>query len=137
MKAMPEIAQFVAHGGHRITPQIVEGLLHQLPLLKAEFTQIKAPQFPHLVDQLAFLADLVEDFAEGADKNIPYVAASEATFALIYAHGAVGLIPDVLGEIGRADDSSVVRAVLIRHEAILQRYADRRGLDWKHITSNP
>lgn len=134
---MPEIANYVARGAERITPLAVESLLHQLPLLKAEFAQIEAPRFPHLIDQLAFLANLVEDFAEGADKTIPYAAAAEAAFALMYAHRANDLIPDVLPGVGRADDSSVVRAVLIRHEAAFQRYADAHGMNWKKITDQP
>jgi len=135
--AMPDIALFVAHGAERITPQTMESLLRQLPLLKAEFAQIEAPRFPHLVDQLSFLTEFVEDFAEGADKTLPFTAVAEATFALIYAHRANDLIPDALPGLGRADDSSVVRAVLIRHELAFQRYADARGLSWKKITDKP
>ena len=40
-------------------------MLRDLPLWKVEFTQIHAPKFPHLVDQLEFLADVVEE-ADGA-----------------------------------------------------------------------
>lgn len=134
---MSEIAEFVRHGAERVTPQTVANLLHQLPMLKAEFSQINAPKFPHLVDQLAFLADVVEDFAEGADKTIPYVTAAEAAFALQYAHRHDDLIPDSLPGLGRADDSSVVRAVLIRHEGPLSRYAAARGLEWSKISSRP
>jgi uncharacterized membrane protein YkvA (DUF1232 family) len=56
-------------------------------------------------------------------------------FALIYAHRKVDLIPDSLGDLGRADDSSVVRAVLIQHEKALAKYAASQGLDWGRITS--
>ena len=63
---MSEFVQFVNHGASLVTPAIVEKVLRQLPLWKVEFTQIQAPLFPHLVDQLEFLADAVEDFAEGA-----------------------------------------------------------------------
>jgi uncharacterized membrane protein YkvA (DUF1232 family) len=134
---MPEIAEYVRHQAEKITPKLVESLLHKLPLLKVEFAQIHAPKFPHLVDQLSFLADFVEDFAEGADPTIPYVAAAEASFALIYAHKHVDLIPDTIPGLGRADDSSVVRAVLIRHEGPLSRYAVAHGVDWNQITLNP
>jgi len=134
---MPEIANFVSHGSQRITPAMVESLLHKLPFLKVEFAQIHAPKFPHLVDQLEFLANVVEDFAEGADKTISYATAAEAAFALIYAHKTTDVIPDGLPGMGRADDSSVVRAVLIRHESALQRYAEARGVEWKKITDKP
>jgi uncharacterized membrane protein YkvA (DUF1232 family) len=132
---MPEIVDFVNRGAAQITPRLVETLLRKLPLWKAEFTQIQAPKFPHLVGQLEFLANLVEDVAEGAYKDLPYVALAAAVFALIYAHRKVDLIPDSLGDLGRADDSSVVRAVLIQHEKALAKYAASQGLDWGRITS--
>jgi len=134
---MPEIVNFVTRGGSLITPAIVENVLRNLPLWKIEFTQINAPKFPHLVDQLEFLANAVEDFAEGAYKDLPYKAAAEAIFALTYAHKKVDIIPDFLHDLGRADDSSIVRAVLIQNEKSLAKYASAQGLDWARITSNP
>jgi hypothetical protein len=47
------------------------------------------------------------------------------------------LIPDHRGERGRADDSSVVRAVLIQHEKAFAEYAASRKLEWGRITSKP
>ncbi len=132
---MPEIVDYVNRGAAQITPQVVDTVLRKLPLWKAEFTQIQAPKFPHLVNQLEFLANVVEDVAEGAYKELPYVAFAAAVFALIYAHRKVDLIPDSLPDLGRADDSSVVRAVLIQHEKAFARYAARQGLDWARITS--
>lgn len=132
---MPEIVDFVNRGAGQITPQVVDTVLRKLPLWKAEFTQIQAPQYPHLVSQLEFLANVVEDTAEGAYKELPYTAFAAAVFALIYAHRKVDLIPDTVSNLGRADDSSVVRAVLIQHEKAFARYAARQGLDWASITS--
>lgn len=134
---MSEIVEYVAHGAAAITPHVVEKVLRHLPMWKVEFTQINAPKFPHLVDQLEFLADAVEDSYEGVYKDLPYVAFAEAVFALTYAHKKVDIIPDVLPGLGRADDSSVVRAVLIRHEATFAKYAEVQGLRWNRITSEP
>ena len=82
---MPEIVEFVNHGAASITPGIVEKVLRVLPQWKLEFTQIHAPLFPHLVDQLEFLADAVEDTAEGdklvfTQKATP-AAGAEATLS--------------------------------------------------------
>jgi uncharacterized membrane protein YkvA (DUF1232 family) len=134
---MPEIVNYVNNGAAHITPLIVDKVLRHLPMWKMEFTQITAPKFPHLVNQLEFLADAVEDFAEGADKEIPYVAVAEAVFALMYAHNKTDIIPDFVHKLGRADDSSVVRAVLIQNERAFAQYAARHGLNWTRITSNP
>jgi uncharacterized membrane protein YkvA (DUF1232 family) len=134
---MAEIADYVNRGAAQVTPAMVDSILRKLPLWKAEFTQINAPHYPHLVSQLEFLADLVEDTAEGAYKELPYVTLAAAVFAVVYAHKKVDLIPDSHLAMGRADDSSVVRAVLIQHEKALARYAGTQGLDWARITSRP
>jgi uncharacterized membrane protein YkvA (DUF1232 family) len=134
---MPEIVEFVNRGAATITPSVVEKLLHHLPQWKLEFTQINEPLFPHLGEQLEFLADAVEDTAEGAYKELPYVAFSQAAFALIYAHKKVGIIPDTVMSLGRADDSSVVRAVLIQNEKAFAIFAATQDRDWSRITSQP
>jgi uncharacterized membrane protein YkvA (DUF1232 family) len=134
---MPEIAKFVNVGAASITPAIAEKVLRQLPQWKLEFTQINAPKFPHLVNQLEFLADAVEDAVEGAYKELPYAAVAQAVFALLYAHKKMGLIPESILEMGRADDSSVVRAVLIQNEKAFAIYAGTQGTDWRKITNQP
>ncbi|MEY2411115.1 MAG: hypothetical protein QOF48_3785 [Verrucomicrobiota bacterium] len=134
---MSEFVAYVNHGASLVTPRVVENVLRQLPLWKVEFTQINAPKYPHLVDQLEFLAAAVEDFAEGAYKDLPFFAVAEAVFALTYAHNKVDLIPDIMPNLGRADDSSVVRAVLIQNERTLAKYAESTGVNWSQITSNP
>lgn len=134
---MSEFAEYVNHGASLVTPRVVDQVLRQLPKWKVEFTQIRAPKFPHLVDQLEFLADAVEDSAEGAYKELPYYAVAQAVFALTYAHKKVDVIPDLIPNLGRADDSSVVRAVLIQNEKWFAAYAAAMGFNWSRITSNP
>ena len=134
---MPEIVDFVNRGAAAITPAIAEKVLRHLPQWKLEFTQIFEPQYPHLVDQLEFLADSVEDTAEGAYKDLPYAAFAQAVFALIYSHKKVGIIPDSVLHLGRADDSSVVRAVLIQNEKSFAIYAASQDREWSRITSQP
>ena len=134
---MSEIAKFVNNGAAGITPAMAEKVMRQLPQWKLEFTQIHAPLFPHLVDQLEFLANAVEDVVEGAYKDLPYSATAQAVFALIFAHKKLGIIPDSVLNLGYADDSSVVRAVLIQNEKVFALYAGTQGLDWQRITSQP
>src|SRR5665213_481574 len=128
---MSEIAKFVNRGSASITPAVADNVLRHLPQWKLEFTQISAPKFPHLVSQLEFLADAVEDATEGAYKELPFIAIAQAVFALIYAHKKTGVIPVTLPELGRADDSSVVRAVLIQNEKAFAIYAGTQGINWQ------
>ncbi|MGN6553536.1 MAG: hypothetical protein ACTHLW_07415 [Verrucomicrobiota bacterium] len=134
---MAEIAEFVNRGSNSITPAVVEKLVRALPQWKLEFTQIYEPLFPHLGAQLDFLANAVEDSSEGAYKELPYSAIAQAAFALIYAHKKVGIIPDAVLSLGRADDSSVVRAALIQNEKAFAIYAASLDMDWSKITSQP
>jgi hypothetical protein len=134
---MSEIAKFVNHGAAPITPSVAENVLRHLPQWKLEFTQIHAPKFPHLVDQLEFLADVVEDATDGTYKELPFIALSQAVFALLYAHKKMGIIPGGVLELGGADNSSVVRAVLIQNEKAFEIYAGTQGVDWHKITSQP
>jgi len=134
---MSEIAKFVNRGAAAITPALAEKVLRLLPQWKLEFTQISSPRFPHLVDQLEFLADAVEDSIEGAYKEIPYLGVAQAVFALIYTHKKLNLIPEAVLELCRADDSSVVRAVLIQNEKEFAIFAGKQGVDWRKITSAP
>ena len=135
--AMPEIVEFLHHGAEQITPKILRGIHKKLPSLKLQFAQINAPKFPHLVEQLEFLADVVEDFVEGVEDNLPYVAIAEAAYALVYSHKDSGLIPNHINHIGRADDSALVRAVLIENERVLSEYAERHEFEWSTITVKP
>jgi uncharacterized membrane protein YkvA (DUF1232 family) len=132
---MSEFVHYVNQNAARITPRVVEQVLRQLPLWKVEFTQIKAPQYPHLVDQLEFLANVVEDVIEGAYKDLPYYALAQAVFALAYAHRKVDIVPDVVPGLGRADDSSVVRAVLMQHEKAFAQYALAQKINWARISN--
>ena len=134
---MSEIASYVIHGAAQVTPATLDKVLRNLPLWKVEFAQINAPHFPHLVDQLEFLADAVEDFSERAYPDLPLYAAAQAVFARTYSHKKVDIIPDLIPNTGRADDSSVVRAVLIQNERAFAAYAEWCGIDWNRITSQP
>ena len=134
---MAELVEFVHGGAAKITPRVLQKIYKELPLLKLQFAQIEAPHCPHLEAQLQFLANVVEDFADGKADEIPYVTLAGACFAIIYSRRVFDLIPDPLPEIGRVDDSAVVRVVLIEHEKVLVRYAEKLGQNWQTITVEP
>jgi uncharacterized membrane protein YkvA (DUF1232 family) len=134
---MADIAKFVHRGASMITPKILKGVHKRLPFLKLKFTEFDDPEYPHLSDQLEFLADVVEDFAEGVEEDLPYTAVMDATFALIYADRQVDLIPEPAPEFGLADDSAVVRLVLMEHEKLFMAYAGRHKMKWEEVSLLP
>lgn len=137
LAAMAEVANFVRRGASMITPKILKGVHRKLPFLKLKFTELNDPSYPHLSDQLEFLANVVEDFAEGVEEDLPYTVVAAAVYALVYAHRQFDLIPDSIPEFGHADDSAVVRVVLIENEKVLADYADRHKMKWDVITVKP
>jgi uncharacterized membrane protein YkvA (DUF1232 family) len=134
---MSEIVKFVHHGAAMITPKILKGVHKKLPFLKLKFANINDPKYPHLYEQLEFLADVVEDYAEGVEEDLPLTTVAAATFALVYAHRQLDLIPDTIPEYGHADDSAIVRAVMIEHEKILAAYAERHKMKFDRISIKP
>jgi uncharacterized membrane protein YkvA (DUF1232 family) len=134
---MPEISKFVHRGAAMITPKILKGIHKRLPFLKLKFTEFDDPAYPHLSEQLEFLADVVEDFAEGVEEDLPYSTVVDATFALVYADRQAGVLPDAFPESGLADDSAVVRTVLMEHEKVLEAYAERHKMKWDAVSIKP
>jgi uncharacterized membrane protein YkvA (DUF1232 family) len=134
---MLEIANLVQRGTAAITPNILKGVHKKLPFLKLKFTELDDPAYPHLTDQLEFLADVVEDFAEGVEEDMPYAAVAASVFALLYAHRQLDVIPGALPENGQINDSPVVRAVLMEHEKVFAAYAERHKMKWDAITLEP
>ncbi|MGD0410630.1 MAG: hypothetical protein ABSC18_02925 [Verrucomicrobiota bacterium] len=120
-----------------VTPKILKGVHKRLPFLKLKFTEFENPAFPQLSEQLEFLADVVEDFAEGVEEELPYSTVVAATFALIFADRQVDMIPDALPAPGFADDSAVVRSVLIEHQKVLAAYAQRHEMKWDAVSVKP
>lgn len=132
---MPEIANFVRKGSSRISLKTVRNVASNIALWKLEFTQIEDPTHPHLVDQLEMLSNVVEDFAENAVNDMPLNAIAAATFALIYAHKKMDILPDFLVEHGHGDDSAVVRAALMMFEREFQIYAEKNNISWDEVTT--
>src|SRR5208282_4274424 len=116
LPGMAEVADLVHQGSASITPNILRGVHKKLPFLKLKFTELDNAAFPHLPDQLEFLANVVEDFAEGVEEDLPYLTVAASVFALIYAQRQFSAVPDSVNDFGHADDSAVVRAVLTEHE---------------------
>ncbi len=132
-----EIVNYVIHGASLVTPQSVRHFRQSLPELMLKNTLIDPKEFPHLHAQVEFLIQVFEDVADGDYEALPYVAFAETLFALHYVHKGLDLIPDHIPGIGFADDSSVIRAVLMRNEKAFSRYAEAKSLNWNEITSQP
>jgi uncharacterized membrane protein YkvA (DUF1232 family) len=124
------VSEYVEWRAAMLTQECLATLRADLPLLKGQFAAIAVPPFPNLPQQLNLLADYFEDTADGAFPYGPEASRKETAFALRYAAKETDIIPDSVPEIGYADDSLIVRTVLIRHQDIFRDYCHFRKIHW-------
>ena len=131
------ISEYIEQRAVLLTPEQLDKLRADLPLLNVRFAAIAVPQFPHLQRQLKLLADFFEDTADGVFPAGAYASRKETAFALGYTAKETDIIPDFIPEIGYADDSLIVRTVLGRHEEIFHDYCRFRKIRWSRISFAP
>lgn len=124
-----DLRQYILDGARRVTPLYVSKLVRHLPEIRLVATQIM--DFPHLADQVEFLAELIEDFYSGLNQDVPYTAIAEAAFALSYLRKGGDIIPDKIPGIGYADDAAIITTVFETYkEAFLKHLV---GKDKKRL----
>ena len=131
------ISEYVEHRAALLTPEHLDEVRADLPLLNAQFAAIAVPQFPHLQQQLKLLADFFEDPADGVFQAGSDVSRKETAFAIRYMAKETDIIPDFVPEIGYADDSLIVRTVLGRHQDVFRDYCRFRKIRWSKISFAP
>lgn len=133
---MHEIHDYVLKGGQAMTLGAMNAFRQKLPLLNVKAETIETDNFPHLPAQVRMLSRFAEDSLDGAYVPDDFPAVGETVFALGYLLKDVDIIPDSVPGSGYADDSSVVRAVLIAHEPEFRKFAGFAGIDWETITTD-
>jgi uncharacterized membrane protein YkvA (DUF1232 family) len=121
-QGVESISEYVERRAALLTPENLDELRADLPLLNSRFAAIAVQQFPHLSSQLALLADFFADIADSVFPGGSEASRKEAAFALRYAAKEIDIIPDSVPEIGYADDSLIVRTVLNRHRDVFDDY---------------
>ncbi len=130
-----EISNFVHNGARRVTPAQAEAFRQKLPILKLKLADTEANHFPHLHNQVGMLIDLFEDVLDNDFPDLPFVTFAEVVFALEYLAKPADIIPDSIPGFGMADDSAIVRAVLLRNEPEITIYTAAKGISWSKITT--
>jgi len=128
-----EIQDFVVEGSQKITPAEIAQLEQELPLVLAKVNDLDAPGLPHLIEQTQFLVRYVEDCLGSLYQPTDVSALAEALFGLMYLLKGTDIIPDDLPG-GYADDSAVLRAVLMGHVEEFTRYAAQGGADFTALS---
>jgi uncharacterized membrane protein YkvA (DUF1232 family) len=128
-----DFAEFIQSHAAKVTPTVVHELFARLPDLRGKVAEVDAAGFPQAPAQFGFLADVVEGFASDQFRDLPFAAASEAAFALLYLDRTVDLIPDSVGPLGFTDDAAIAATVLLRNAKDFAAVAHAQGADWSKI----
>jgi uncharacterized membrane protein YkvA (DUF1232 family) len=115
------ISEYVEQSASLLTPEHLDEVGRELPILNLQFAALSVRQFPHLQQQLKLLTDFLEDTAAGVFPDGSEASRKETAFALRYMVKEADIIPDSVPEIGYADDSLIVRTVLSRHQDVFPR----------------
>ena len=85
-RSRTSISEYIEQGAALLTPEDLDCLQTDLPLLNRQLAAIEAPQFPHLQQQIKLLADFFQDTAAGGAFPAGSEASrKEAAFALGFA----------------------------------------------------
>lgn len=128
-----DIVEFIQDGAARLTPLDIQNLIADLPDIDEEIPKIETCGVVGAEYQLRFFAAVVESVWVRQYSKMPYRAALEAAFAVLYFHRDADLIPDSIGAMGFLDDAVIAATVLARNARAYQRYAKDLGLDWEGL----
>ena len=125
-----EFAHLIEQGATAIHRVDLETLAHRLPEIRVRVQSFDCHEYPHLPDQVEFLALLIEDTAAGLNQDLPFSALAEAAFALNYLLNSQDVISDEAPGIGFLDDAMIVALVLQRHQALFRDHPRAHKLRW-------
>ncbi len=131
---MNDIQEFIVSGSQKITPSEIAQFEEKLPLVLAKINEVDPPRQPHLQEQAQFLVRFVEDCLDNKYTPNDLAALAEALFALMYLDKQVDIIPDSVPEIGYADDSAVIRTVLVTHPVEFSAYGTHTGVEYTELS---
>lgn len=93
----------------------------------------KAREIPdhvqRIANQLRLLIDMVEDFADGRYREVPWYSVAIAVLASLYVVSPEDLVPDFIPVLGQMDDVVVIALAVRLLRADLIKYCKHKGLD--------
>lgn len=96
----------------------VRNTLHSIPI-----------RMQLVTNQVRLVLELIDDFAEGTYREVPWHSMAIAASAILYSVSPSDLVPDVIPILGSLDDLLVLGAALKFIEKDLKVYASSKGYD--------
>jgi uncharacterized membrane protein YkvA (DUF1232 family) len=90
-----------------------------------------------VTNQVRLVLELIDDFAEGAYRDVPWHSMAVAAGAILYSVSPADIVPDVLPLVGSLDDLFVVGLALKLVEKDLRAYAVSKKYDLNEYFPEP
>lgn len=110
----------VTKEAERVTDQDIKKVLNKSEEIRRRF-ETGGP-LGKFVDDFKLLITLVQDYAKGQYRKIPFWTVAAIVGALLYVLNPLDLIPDFLPLVGQIDDAAVVAACLLMVRQDLHKY---------------
>jgi uncharacterized membrane protein YkvA (DUF1232 family) len=110
----------VTKEAERVTEQDVEKVLAKSEEIRKRF-ETGGP-LGKFVDDFKLLIAVVQDYAKGRYRKIPFWTVAAIVGALLYVLNPLDLIPDFIPLVGQIDDAAVIAACLLMVRQDLQKY---------------
>ena len=113
---------FVSKGAEGVSDEDFEKVADKADEIKDKFEN--GGPLGRFVNDVKLLISIVQDYAKGNYRRIPYVSAAAIVFTLLYVLNPFDLIPDFIPVIGQLDDAAVVAVCLMMVEQDLHEYKE-------------
>ena len=81
-RGVESISEYVQLSASLLTPEHIDEVQGELPILNLQFAALSVREFPHLQEQLKLLTDFLEDTAAGVFPAGSEASRKETAFAL-------------------------------------------------------
>jgi uncharacterized membrane protein YkvA (DUF1232 family) len=120
------VKRLLEHWAKRVTIRSIVRLVVHRKRVKATLQEIPI-RMQRVTNQVRLVLELIDDFAEGTYRDIPWHSMAIAAGAILYSVSPADLVPDALPLVGNLDDLIVLGIALRLIEKDLRRYAASKG----------
>jgi uncharacterized membrane protein YkvA (DUF1232 family) len=122
------LKRVVEHWSKRITIRSIVQLVVHRKRVKATLQEIPI-RMQLVTNQVRLVLELIDDFAEGTYRDVPWHSMAVAAGAVLYSVSPSDIVPDVLPLVGHLDDLFVLGIALKLIQKDLCAYALAKGYD--------
>ena len=124
----PRWKQFFESWSKRMTIRSIMKLVVHRKRVKATLHEIPV-RMQLVTNQVRLVLELIDDFAAGTYRDIPWHSMAVAAGAVLYSVSPTDIVPDVLPLIGSLDDLLLIGIALKLIGKDLRAYAESKGYD--------